>query len=455
MAALRSFLDSHAFREIYPLIAGDALFCADRTAALATVRDLALPYRMMLELFALHEPVERSDLSPALEGVVAALSQLDLLVVTETLVSTNGWVVAPVLGGLLMTGAPPTYGPGAGVGAAAYVGPDSVRLAACLPDATGKRVLDLGCGSGIQGLLGVRGAREVVCTDIEERSVQLTELNAMLNRCAHPVRVLAGDCFDPVDDEQFDLIVTLPPYVPTVAGSAARSTVASGPDGLDVLRRVLRGAHRHLSPGGELFARCQLLCDDQGPLVTREFNQLQGLDCRLVLSHWHPLQPYILELASSLATHGSPSSLSELMAAYGTSLRGLGATGVCTALICLRRPFEGRPMEHRQRWSGAGRIEVLGRAPSATPLAGVRRMQGVEIHQDPTVRAVTGLGSTPLLLDGATAALLGAVDGSRTIRQVAAQAWGVPEGAGQADLEDQALVRLAHLERAGVVAITA
>jgi hypothetical protein len=82
-------------------------------------------------------------------------------------------------------------------------------------------------------------------------------------------------------------------------------------------------------------------------------------------------------------------------------------------------------------------------------------MQGVEIHQDPTVRAVTGLVSTPLLLDGATAALLGAVDGSRTIRQVAAQAWGVPEGAGQADLEDQALVRLANLERAGVVAITA
>lgn len=47
----------------------------------------------------------------------------------------------------------------------------------------GRRVLDLGCGSGLVGIAAaLAGAREVTCVDIDPYAIVATELNAALNR---------------------------------------------------------------------------------------------------------------------------------------------------------------------------------------------------------------------------------------------------------------------------------
>ena len=66
-------------------------------------------------------------------------------------------------------------------------------------------------------------------------------------------------------------------------------------------------------------------------------------------------------------------------------------------------------------------------------------------------RAASAPGATPQMLDGPTAALLSAVDGTRTVPELVARAWGEPQGADPADLIDQALMRLDKLSRAGLV----
>src|SRR5262249_40882859 len=147
-------------------------------------------------------------------------------------ICTTDWVIASALRGYLITGTPPIYRASRAIGAHAYVGYDSLTLANALPSTRNKRVLDLGAGCGVQGLLACAGAAEVVLSDIDEFSLRAAALNAVLNETAHPVRFVSGDLFDPVSGEQFDLIVVLPPYLPTVQGSSVADTVGGGPDGL-------------------------------------------------------------------------------------------------------------------------------------------------------------------------------------------------------------------------------
>jgi methylase of polypeptide subunit release factors len=77
---------------------------------------------------------------------------------------------------------------------------------------TGKRVLDMGTGSGVQGIvMALCGATEVVLTDISEGAVknaqENTERFSVWNRCA----VVQGDLFENVQGV-FDLIVFNHPF---------------------------------------------------------------------------------------------------------------------------------------------------------------------------------------------------------------------------------------------------
>lgn len=72
------------------------------------------------------------------------------------------------------------------------------------------RVLDLGCGAGAAGIVAARRGCSVVCTDINSSAVRCTRANALLSNANLDVR--QGDLFDPVRDEQFDVILFNPPF---------------------------------------------------------------------------------------------------------------------------------------------------------------------------------------------------------------------------------------------------
>ncbi|MGY1745431.1 peptide chain release factor N(5)-glutamine methyltransferase [Blastococcus sp. SYSU D00695] len=128
-------------------------------------------------------------------------------------------------------------------------------------------VVDLGTGSGALALAIAQehpGAR-VTAVERDAGAIEWTRVNAAARAAAgdRPVQVLAGDMTDPgllVDlDGRVDVVVSNPPYVPDgarlpreVADHDPPLALWGGPDGLDVVRGLLRTAARLLRPGGWL-----------------------------------------------------------------------------------------------------------------------------------------------------------------------------------------------------------
>jgi len=130
-----------------------------------------------------------------------------------------------------------------------YIGMDSHGLVQTAPRTPSGRVLDLCCGSGIQGLVATRYGRSVVAVDLNPRAVRFTRFNAQLNGARdHEVRL--GSLYAPVEGERFDVILANPPFVPSPEmGLAFRD---GGVRGESILRQIVAGATDHLSDTGRL-----------------------------------------------------------------------------------------------------------------------------------------------------------------------------------------------------------
>ena len=77
----------------------------------------------------------------------------------------------------------------------------------------GMRVLDLGCGCGLVGILAARicGEQNVVLSDIDPEAVEVAALNAARNGVGG-VKAVVSDGFAQLTDAGFDLILSNPPY---------------------------------------------------------------------------------------------------------------------------------------------------------------------------------------------------------------------------------------------------
>jgi D-alanine-D-alanine ligase len=130
--------------------------------------------------------------------------------------------------------------------------PSTLDLANLLDVRQGDRVLDLGCGSGLLAIAAAKlGAGEVVATDIDPRSLDATVANAQVNGVSGKIRIRAGSWYESLADrpggeaERFDVIVATPPQTPAPHAIGPRY---GGPDGLQHLTSVLRGAPVFLKP---------------------------------------------------------------------------------------------------------------------------------------------------------------------------------------------------------------
>jgi 16S rRNA G1207 methylase RsmC len=80
--------------------------------------------------------------------------------------------------------------------------------------ANSDRVLDLGCGIGVIGIVAamISPNSQVVLTDINRRAINLTKSNLKKNYIKN-AEARWGDLYEPIkgDKESFDVIVTNPP----------------------------------------------------------------------------------------------------------------------------------------------------------------------------------------------------------------------------------------------------
>jgi methylase of polypeptide subunit release factors len=111
--------------------------------------------------------------------------------------------------------------------------------------------LDLGTGCGIQAMHAARHADHVVATDVSRRALRFADFNTRLNGMTN-VELRQGSMFDPVADERFDRIVSNPPFVitPRSPGVPEYDYRDGGMTGDVIVEAVVRGARRHLNPGG-------------------------------------------------------------------------------------------------------------------------------------------------------------------------------------------------------------
>ncbi len=112
-------------------------------------------------------------------------------------------------------------------------------------------VADVGCGSGCLGLslAHARACVRVYAVDRSRQALACTKANAMALGLEGRVGLLEGDLLAPVpSDRPIDWVLSNPPYIPSaeleglepeVVRYEDRGALDGGPDGLDIIRRLL------------------------------------------------------------------------------------------------------------------------------------------------------------------------------------------------------------------------
>jgi release factor glutamine methyltransferase len=134
---------------------------------------------------------------------------------------------------------------------------DSFLFAENLQVKTGARVLDLGTGTGILGILASKQASEVVSADLNPYAARCAKLNAQRNGIKGNMNFLQGDLFTPLKETaKFDLILFNAPYLPSARiedESWLGRAWAGGPTGRQVIDRFISQAPAHLEQAGEIL----------------------------------------------------------------------------------------------------------------------------------------------------------------------------------------------------------
>lgn len=158
---------------------------------------------------------------------------------------------------------------------------NTVKKQGIPPD--GLTILDLCTGSGILAVVLARelpGA-DIYAVDISKEALFVAMENARRHKVSDPITFLQGDLFAPLADQgvSFDLIVSNPPYIPRemfpgllpeVRDYEPRLALDGGPDGLDVIRKIIIQSAAHLKVGGWFFLE---IGDGQGVEVLKEFER--------------------------------------------------------------------------------------------------------------------------------------------------------------------------------------
>ena len=143
-----------------------------------------------------------------------------------------------------------------------------------------ENVLDLCTGSGCLAVLASRNFPNAAidAVDISKDALDVAARNVVDFGLQERVMLHRGDLFGPIGNKRYDLIISNPPYVdaegmaglPRECRAEPKLAFDGGADGLDVIRRILDEAGRHLTPEGGLLCeigRCRPALEAAYPKV--------------------------------------------------------------------------------------------------------------------------------------------------------------------------------------------
>lgn len=151
-------------------------------------------------------------------------------------------------------------------------------------------IFEIGTGTGAIALsLAIEcPGLSIFATDVSDEALCLAEENlGQTKNLISEVRLGCSNLFDSLVDEQFDLIVSNPPYVPTssevdprVANYEPHIALFGGEDGFDLLRRIITQAVTRFNGRGRLLL---LEIDESHPKKVRITAERAGYsECEII-----------------------------------------------------------------------------------------------------------------------------------------------------------------------------
>ncbi len=238
---------------------------------------------VLVRLWLLAVPVDPAIADEALAPLsIGALAAAGLVDVGETGARTLVRLVPE--GDLIVASDPQTKGKGCVPG----VNNAALTLSSLTIRRPVETALDLGTGNGYQALLAARHATTVVGTDINRRALRLARLAAQLNGIAN-LTWRPGSWFEPVGDQQFDLVVANPPYV--ISPDTAHLYRDSDLPGDTVCRELVRAIPPHLREGAFATVMCNWIHrpDEHWSQPLRQW--VDGCGCDALLLHYGTHEP--------------------------------------------------------------------------------------------------------------------------------------------------------------------
>jgi release factor glutamine methyltransferase len=148
------------------------------------------------------------------------------------------------------------------------------------------RLVDVGTGSGCIALALATElpSAEIHACDLSEQALEMARINAARLRLGHRALFRRSDLLSTYAGEQFDMVVSNPPYVgeseadkvqKQVRDFEPKMAVFCGPDGMDIYKRLIPAAYTALKPGGWLVMEIGFSTEEKVKALLTEWLEVQ------------------------------------------------------------------------------------------------------------------------------------------------------------------------------------
>jgi methylase of polypeptide subunit release factors len=320
-------------------VLGDEAYSTERDDAPIAARRLPrTPLGIAVRLFFLQLAVSQREAARALgpNGVEAleatGLADLGDEVAARSRILPIGKLLLASDGFSLESEDPPDY-------VATYT-PTARVLDSLTPRRSVERALDVGTGSGIHALLAAQHARHVIATDVNDRALAYTQLNAALSGLTN-VECRNGSLFEPVAGETFDHITCNAPYV--VSPERRWAYRDSGFRADEVSERVVEQSAAQLANGGFAAVQVSWLARDERTADERVLAWVEATGCESWVLPTMGMDA--LDHAAEWNAHlaHEPEALEEALGEWATYFDDLGMHWVSEGVVILRRDDGDEP----------------------------------------------------------------------------------------------------------------
>jgi methylase of polypeptide subunit release factors len=217
-----------------------------------------------------------------------------------------------------------------------------------------KRALDLGTGCGIQTFHLLHHCEHVTATDISERALAFTRFNLVLNAAALEVdpnnleariSLRLGSLLKPVEGEQFDLVVSNPPFVitPRTKGESAADQFTYRDGGLpgdQIVSSLVKSLGSVLAPGGtaQMLGNWEITAGAQWKDRPASWLEGSGLDVWFIQREQAGPEQYAETWLQDASESRDSNHYKEAYAAYLADFASRNVEGIGFGMIWLRRP---------------------------------------------------------------------------------------------------------------------